>query len=304
MVMFAGLSLTASGAAFAQPQGQRVGQPATPAASAPKKTRKLPPGTRGFEQFAGRDASDKLITGGATRSVGAVEPYAAAIQRGTDAYEAGKYQEAVAAFQSAVKAKPDQFVARYSLGVAYEALGQFKEAAEAYKSAISLKPDSEDADLLAYYNLGNIYASSNRHKEAIEVYQQVVHRQPGLFVVHYNMGLSYAALNQSKEAAAAFREALRRMGTFKQANPEEKVAIDYLVYYNLGVAQSKLEQYPEAIESFKQSIALKPDYAPAHYNLGLAYFYTDDAKGIAEQQRLLKPMRPEMADELAKLIGK
>src|SRR5437868_671275 len=73
------------------------------------RTKKLPPGSHGFEQYAGRDASDKLVTGGATR--GGPEPGVPenvvrakeAINRGLDAYGAGNYDQAEAAFQDAIK---------------------------------------------------------------------------------------------------------------------------------------------------------------------------------------------------------
>jgi len=234
------LSLVGLVAAQAQPAGQNP---------PPKPKKTLPKGSKGFAQFAGRDASDKLITGGATR--GGMDPdakpsevaYKEAIENGTSSYEEGKFKEALDAFKRAAAAKPDDFVAQYSIGVTYEAMGQFKEAAEAYKRAVTLKPDEEHEgqDLLAHYNLGNTYAAAGQHKEAIEVYQQVLRRAPRASMVHYNMGLSYAVLNQPKEAIGAFNEAL-------SLKPKSDVE---LLYYNMGLAYGKNEQYSEAAEAFK-----------------------------------------------------
>src|ERR1051325_10527710 len=78
----------------AQHNAQQSSAQPTPA---PKRPKKLPPGTRGFEQFANRDASDKLITGGATRGEGkdAAEREAIAnLDSGKTAYGAGKFDEA------------------------------------------------------------------------------------------------------------------------------------------------------------------------------------------------------------------
>src|SRR5215210_640091 len=64
-----------------------------PAGQTQPKKKKLPPGAKGFEQYAGRDASDKLVTGGATRGgpeAGVKENEAKAIDalaRGNEAYE-------------------------------------------------------------------------------------------------------------------------------------------------------------------------------------------------------------------------
>ena len=57
--------VAATAAAFAPSAGLAQNSNQTPAAQPKKK--KLPPGARGFEQYANRDASDKLATGGATR---------------------------------------------------------------------------------------------------------------------------------------------------------------------------------------------------------------------------------------------
>ena len=43
-------------------------------------------------------------------------------------------------------------------------------------------------------------------------------------------------------------------------------------YSNRGLALSHAERFDAAIRDFKRAIDLYPSYAPAHYNLGLAYF--------------------------------
>ena len=39
---------------------------------------------------------------------------------------------------------------------------------------------------------------------------------------------------------------------------------------NLGNIYGKLKNYPESVEYFRKAIFIKPDYAPANYNLGKA----------------------------------
>ncbi|HKP71982.1 MAG TPA: tetratricopeptide repeat protein, partial [Pyrinomonadaceae bacterium] len=230
--LFVALCLLAFGAGVAsraqqQPSGQKTNPP---------KKKKLPAGARGFEPFADRDASDKLVTGGATR--GKCGPsYEEFIDCGSGHYENKEYREAVDAFQKASAAKPDMFKAQYLLGIAYEAAGNYKDAAAAYKRAVALKLDegeSENAVLSAYYNLGNVYAAANQQAEAIAAYQQVISRLPvPVHTPHYNIGLAYAALGKQPEAVKEFQEAI-------------KIKPDYWeAHYNLGLAYSKSEQYPE-----------------------------------------------------------
>lgn len=300
----------------------------TPAAAQAKPKKKLPPGAKGFEQYAGRDASDKLITGGATRGLGDMgdtkpDPAAAAIERGTTAYilagdkeQSGQKQEAAAqyklavdAFKQATVANPTSFKAWASLGWVYESQKMFKEAADAYQHAIKLTPappgEGEDPAevrlLYAYFNLGNSLASAGQHQESIATFQQIANKAPKAPQPYYNIGLSYAALGDQPQAIKAFQHALDLFKERAAADPEYTNPTFELTYYNLGVAYSKSEQYAQAAEAFKQALALAPDHAEAHYNLGLVYYMMDNRAGLAEQQKALQDAKPDLAKELAGL---
>src|ERR1700759_3557794 len=78
----------------------------------PKPPKKKLQASSNFTQYAGRDASNRLIAGGATR--GTISDEATQIsQKGQDAYESGKYDEAVAAFKRVTEMKPGDARAFY-----------------------------------------------------------------------------------------------------------------------------------------------------------------------------------------------
>ena len=56
--------------------------------------------------------------------------------------------------------------------------------------------------------------------------------------------------------------------------------------------------------SFKQAIKINPDFADAHYNLGLAYLLLNDRGSALEQYKILKSLDSELANELFNLIYK
>jgi len=58
----------------------------------------------------------------------------------------------------------------------------------------------------------------------------------------------------------------------------------------------------EAIEFFKQAIRIKPDYADAHNNLGLAYLGLNDRGSALEQYKILKKLDTEQANKLFNFI--
>src|ERR1041384_4215103 len=126
-LMSAGCALLFCGATAAVSwQTTAHAQNSTATAQKPKK--KLPPGSHGFEQYAGRDASDKLVTGGATRDILPSDPFEAAMKSGMGAYGDGDYKQAVTSFQQAVKLKPNNFKANFSLGGGLENKGDLQKA--------------------------------------------------------------------------------------------------------------------------------------------------------------------------------
>jgi len=60
--------------------------------------------------------------------------------------------------------------------------------------------------------------------------------------------------------------------------------------------------YREPMEAFNQAIRIKPDYAKAHYNLGIIYLVLNDRGSALEQYKILKTLDPEMANQLFNLI--
>lgn len=283
--------VVSGGATTVSAQSNSTGQPS----NAPKKKKKLPPGAKGFEQFANRDASDKLVTGGATR--GECMSYEQLIECAGGQYSQGNIKEAVEFFQKAAALRPEMFRPHYNLGQIYEEQGKYKEAAAAYKSALPLKIDESFGDepvdvLRASFNLANVYALLNEHALSVSTLREVLRTMPTAYTAHYNVGLSLAALGKHQEAVAAFKEAT-------------KIKADYAdAYYNLGLAHSKLEEWPQAAAAFKKTLEHKPDDALAHYNLGLIYYFMDDAKALAAEVQALQKTRPELAKELSRLNGK
>lgn len=241
-----GLASLAPTTATARPQNANTPKP-------PKK--KLSSGSN-FAQYAVRDASNRLIAGGATRAVG--DESLAVNAKAHEAYDAGKYDEAIAGFKHLTELKPTSAMAFYHLGVSYETVGQNKEAIEAYKKAAAILDKSDMNDdtkalkAMSYYNMANALAADKQAAEAVGAYKQVITLMPDQAVVYNNIGLAYAAADQSAEA----------------------------------------------IEAFKKAIQLDPKYAEAHFNLGLAYHDLEDNAGEQAEIKALEELNPDMAAKL------
>ncbi len=57
------------------------------------------------------------------------------------------------------------------------------------------------------------------------------------------------------------------------------------------------------IEELKQAIRINPDDADAHFDLGVAYHFSNDRGSAMEQYKILKTLDPERANKLFNLIN-
>jgi len=73
-------------------------------------------------------------------------------------------------------------------------------------------------------------------------------------------------------------------------------------YFNIGFCYDKLKTYSKAIEAYKQVIRIYPDYAIAHYSLGVAYLLIRDRNSAINEYIILKELDIDLADKLFDLI--
>jgi len=120
-------------------------------------------------------------------------------------------EQAVQAFQEAIRLQPDLAEAHLRLGMAYTALDKKTEAEESYKKAIELykkltQSDSKDAD--AFFNLGEAYSFLHRDEEAARAYRQATKLKSDDEEAFYQLGMTETRLAHYPEATAAFEKAL------------------------------------------------------------------------------------------------
>jgi tetratricopeptide (TPR) repeat protein len=233
------ISLAATSAAFAQTSAQPKPSP-TPRRALPK-----PVGGRGFEHFAKRDASARLIAAAATRVI--VDP-GDHFSKGEALYKGRQYEPAVKELKEAIKQSPDWDDPRYVLALSLTELNRLKEAIEEYKKVIELAIKDEPK-ILAYYNMGNAYSDLGEYQRAVDSYKQAIKLDPALSKPHNNLGLAYAALGRLAEARAEFAEAVRLKPDYAEA------------HYNLGVAYLQLGREQDAQKEQKTLVKLKSELA-------------------------------------------
>jgi tetratricopeptide (TPR) repeat protein len=202
--------------------------------------------------------------------------YVAYYNRGIAYEKLGRMQEAIEDFGAGIRVKPDLYEANNSRGAAYSKLGRSTEAIEDFNRAIKLKPDYAEA----YNNRGAAYNKLGRSAEAIGDFDRSISIKPDFADAYNNRGAAYYELGRRAEAMDDFNRAIKLKGDCAEA------------YSNRGAAYSALGRGAEAIEDLSRSIKLKPDYAEAYNNYGLACIdigRTQDAMEAYKQAIKLKP---------------
>lgn len=233
---------------------------------------------------------------------------------GTALYEAGRHDDAVAAFRRAIEAQPDYVPAFNNLGVTLRAAGRTDEALAAYRDGLALRDDYPDL----HYNLANALIALGRSAEATEHLARAAAANGDSAGVHNNLGTALADQGRFVEAVAEFERAValepasarahRNLGNalieigrqddaFRHLSQAVTLAPDDPeAHYDLGAWLLSQDRNVEAIEAFTAAIRLRPGYAEAHNNLGIAIGSTGDLTGAIAQFGEALRLQPGFAD--------
>jgi len=186
-------------------------------------------------------------------------------------YNGGDARGSLAEFRNA---KAKESLAEFKAGARYHAPSAFdlKIAAldyllfKDYRQADqwltqSVQMDPRDAQ--AWYYLGRTKYSETLYREAIEAFAQCLKLMPRNVQAENNAGLSYEALGQMDQAIQAFENAIAWEDESADKDPEP--------FNELAHLYLEQNQPEKAAPYLLQSIAIAPNAAKAHEELGKAY---------------------------------
>jgi len=116
---------------------------------------------------------------------------------------AGKLDEAIDAYNYAIKLKPDYAEAWFKSGVVREKEGRNDKALADLRHAVKIRPDYAEA----WYGLGTIYNRSGLTDEAITAFRQALKFKPDNAEAWLGLGAAYRQAGQTDEADAAIQRA-------------------------------------------------------------------------------------------------
>jgi tetratricopeptide (TPR) repeat protein len=221
----------------------------------------------------------------------------------------GNYDQAETNLKRAFDIEPDFSLTFDLLGETYLETGRYNQALRSYERCILLAPDeTEQAE--AHFRIARLHYLKGDYAKALQECQRALELDPNMIEAHWVQGLIFikqGKLNLGESEASIVSGLIEEMkaedlepyryhlegevslakGLTQQALDNFKKAADAssldraLFGTALGNAYLRTGQLDQAAEELEAVLEINPNYAQAHYLLGLAY----EKKGNGEMAR-------------------
>ena len=146
------------------------------------------------------------------------------------------------------------FVAHGNLGVALQTNGRYQEAADHYTEALRLNPEYAKG----HDDLGSVLYIQGKYEEAEAQFVEAVRLDPGDENAHNNLGFFLYTRGRYGEA---WLISSKRCGSIPAMTKHTTI---------WAISSMRRGKREEAEAQFTEALRLNPEYADAHYNLGVA----------------------------------
>ena len=175
---------------------------------------------------------------------------------GMEAFLIGDWTVAKDFFLLLDKHFPDNYYIIFILGNIFYSQGDLEKSIEYYKKTIALRKNFGNA----YYKMGVSYFKMGKFNEALHVLKKLIQVEgPQHIMAYYYLGVISINLSQDEDAIEYFDK-------LRLASPQTKMAEFFEARLRI-----KRHEFEPARDLIKQFLNASPDFAEAHYLLGVAY---------------------------------
>jgi len=135
---------------------------------------------------------------------------------------------------------------------------------------------------------GDQLRAQKRYLDALDFYSAAIAKQPTAMLWN-KKGMAYLFLQRPEDATKCFSHAVK----VDKRNAEG--------YNNLGYMEYRKQRYSKAIRYYQKAMALKPDDAVFHYNIGSAYFAMHDTARAAQEYRSAYNLDPDIFQRISRI---
>jgi len=188
---------------------------------------------------------------------------------------------AAAAFEQALRLKPDDVPSLIWLGDTYLSLGRPADAEGVLARAVSI--DSRSA--AAWFQRGRAAEAMQQHQRAIEYLTRALQLDPKADAIHYQLGLAYRGAGNLTQADTHLRhradaESVRPVDPLMDALPAlSESSASYVVR---GVEAMDRRDWKTAVANFRTASQLAPNDGTIQLNLGTSLYLSGDRVGARQ----------------------
>jgi tetratricopeptide (TPR) repeat protein len=190
---------------------------------------------------------------------GEMEALRTGFQHAVELHNAGKIDEAEAAYKAILEKSPNVAEVYQNLGQLYLGKKDYPAAETAFLKGLEIRPDSSDISTL----LARTYQESGQPDKAMALLEKAAGANPQDAKAQFNRGIFLLNANKNEEAIAAFEAAVK-------ADPNMPEP-----YFRLGAALIGQGKIPDAISNLEKYLSLNPT----------------DQQNVATAQGLLKALK-------------
>jgi len=191
--------------------------------------------------------------------------------------------KAASAFERAIAIKGDEVPALVWLAEMHLTLNEPQAAEAPLGKARALEPNAG----AVLYGLGRVALAKQNYAEAVSDLERALTAAPQATRIHYPLAMAYRGLGKKDQADAHLR--LRGNGELTPPDPLMGELADLLqnasAFEARGSKALEDKQWSEAVAQLSKAIALAPNNASTHLNLGTAYYMQGDADRAMGQYR-------------------
>jgi tetratricopeptide (TPR) repeat protein/S1-C subfamily serine protease len=210
------------------------------------------------------------------------------LERGNQLWRLRRFEEAVKAFDKAIKLEPSLYLAHYGLGLTLNSWGKDQEAVAALEQAVRYK----DCFAIAWALQSSVYRKLNQLDKALIAIDKAIQLQPKNPNLYNEKWVVLGSLKRYSEAEAAISKTIelsRRAVFFNNrgnlyyfqkkwdlalANYNEAIKLNpqsAYIYASRGNAYDELKKWDLALDDYNKAIQLNPQDAFAYNNRGVFY---------------------------------
>jgi predicted CXXCH cytochrome family protein len=212
------------------------------------------------------------------------------LQQGDALRSAGRLQEALAAYEEAVRREPESVAALERLALCLPLVKQSARAETILKQILERTPRAAPE----WLQLGLVQLGEGKTSDAIVAFEKATQLDPDLPDAYNLAGAIWFETGDSAKGEAALRNAIRLQPNYAQA------------HNNLGNLLSAAGRFEEARYHFEAALRVKADYTGARYNYALALTRVrrfDEAEVQLEALLRADPNSTEGHDFLGNLLA-